>query len=114
MFTAAASKVHCVSASTLARLHSCFNLNDFGIVISVLNFTHFVFPQNMKSAACLSNMKLCTTGQPNANGIDIAKEIAQPLCTFYNLLCSSPINSFIDFAIKHKLYSYHSPRKKAH
>lgn len=66
----------------------------------------------MRSAACLSNMKLCTTGQPHANGINTAKEISQPHCTFYNLLCSSPINSYIDFAIKHKLHSYHSPRKK--
>lgn len=55
----------------------------------------------MKSAACLSNMNLCTTGQHNANGIDTAKKISQPLCTFYNLLCSSPINSYIDFAIKY-------------
>lgn len=66
----------------------------------------------MRSAACLSNMKLHTTRQPHANGINIAKEISQPCCTFYNLLCSSPINSYIDFAIKHKLHSYHSLRKK--
>lgn len=104
----------CVSAAALARVHSCFNLNDFGIVIPVLNFTCFVSESSaaMKSAACLSNMKPCTTGQPDANGIDAAKEISQPLCTFYNLLCSSPINSRIDFPIKHKLHSYCSPRKK--
>lgn len=66
----------------------------------------------MKSAARSSNTEPCTTGQPNANGIDAAKEISQPLCAFYNLLCSSPINSYIDFAIKHKLHSYHRPRKK--
>lgn len=52
MFMAAASEVHCVSASALARVHSCFNLNDFGIVISVLNFTYFVSESSAEYEVC--------------------------------------------------------------